>query len=602
MTAFWKVFGAAALVVAVALAVSGTLALRALSAEADRQLDARIRAETALLAVAARPGLLADDEAALAALVRELAGPLPGSRLTLVAPDGRVLADSQGDPRLMDNHATRPEILAAGRPGSAPAARVSRTVHEELLYFALPVEDAGRRLGFARLAVPVADVRAAKRQVGRAVLGAGALAMLLGAGAAALLAGSIRRPLDELTRWVQAVERGAPPPRLDHALRGDLVGLAHALQSMARQLGERFDRIVRDQSEIRAMVGAMDEGVLAVDARQWVTLLNPAAARLLGAGEQAAYGRPVWEVTRVPEITDVLARCLRTGSPAFLEVTLAAGPGERILRLAAAPLLDGQAVYGGVLVLQDLTGLRRLESVRRDFVVNVSHELKTPLTALRGFLDAALDEPGPGEPLRRRFLERARDATERMIALVGDLLALARVEAAEHPARTAPLDLREVLEESRGHAAGLAALRGATLTLDLPADPVPVAGDREELVTAVGNLLDNALRHGPPGGPVRLRAALDAGEALVEVEDHGPGIPAAEQPRVWERFYRVDRSRSRELGGTGLGLSIVRHVALAHGGRVSLDSEPGRGSTFRIHLPARLAPGTATAPDPGARP
>ncbi len=591
MTGFWKVFGATALAVASALAVSGLLAVGVLSEAVDRQLDRRMRSETALLAQAARPGLRAGDEAGLAELVRELGASLDDARLTVVAADGRVLADSQGDTRLMDNHATREEILAARRPDNAPRARVSRTVHEELFYFALPVEEQGRLLGYARMAVPVADVREEHRQVGRAVLGAGALALLLGALAAALLARSVRRPLDELTRYVGAVECGAPPPPLAHALRGDLAGLARAIVSMTRQLGERYERIALDQAEILAIVGSMDEGVLAVDVRQQVTLLNPAAARLLQTSEAAARGTPVWEITRVPEITDLLARCLRTGSPAFLELVLPGGPHDRVLRLAASPLSGGQTVVGGVLVLQDLTGMRRLESVRRDFVVNVSHELKTPLTALSGFLDASLDDPDLDEQRRLRFLTRARDATERMIAIVADLLALARAESPEHPGRESPLDLRELTAESHAHAADLATLRGSPLQLDLPGGPLPVSGDRAELVTAIDNLLDNALRHGPPGGAVRLAALLEAGEAVIVVEDHGPGIPAVEQERVWERFYRVDKSRSRELGGTGLGLAIVRNVALAHGGRVSLDSEVGRGSTFRIHLPLR--PGAA---------
>jgi len=303
----------------------------------------------------------------------------------------------------------------------------------------------------------------------------------------------------------------------------------------------------------------------------------------------------VWEVTRVPEITDLLARCLRTGAPAWVEANLPGPGGERVLRLAASPLSDAEGTFGSVIVLQDLTGMRRLEAVRRDFVVNVSHELKTPLTALRGFLDAVLDDPALPEPLRQRFLGRAREATERMIAIVGDLLSLARVEAEGQPARSTPLDLRELASEAQARAAGLAALRGARVQLDLPGAPVPVQGDRAELATALDNLLDNALKYGPEGGLVRVRVAPQGAEALVEVEDRGPGIPAHEHDRVWERFYRVDKSRSRELGGTGLGLAIVRNVALAHAGRVSLDSEPGRGSTFRLHLPLRNEPAAAVS-------
>lgn len=595
MTGFWKVFGATALVVGIAVAVAGTLATLALSHAVEAQLDQRIRAETALLAEAARAGLRAGDEPALAALARELSAALAGDRITLLAPDGRPLADSHADPRLMDNHRERPEVLAALRPDNAPRARSSQTVHEEQLYYALAVREDGRLLGFARLSVPLADARARRAEVGRAVLGAGAVALLVGAAAAALLARSVRRPLQELGRYVGAVAQGAEPPPLDRARHGELAPLARSLEAMTRQLHERFERIERDQSEIRAIVGAMVEGVLAIDAAQRVVLLNAAAAELLGTSQDAARGKPVWEVTRAPEVTDLLARCLRTGTPAWVEASLPAAGGERVLRLAASPLADADGTFGSVLVLQDLTGMRRLEAVRRDFVVNVSHELKTPLTAMRGFLDAVLDDPELPEPMRRRFLGRAHEATERMIAIVGDLLSLARVEADGGLARSEALDLRELAGECQGRAAALAALRGAQVQLDLPGEPVPVQGDRAELATALDNLVDNALKYGPPGGLVRVRVLRAGDEATLEVEDRGPGIPAHEQARVWERFYRVDKSRSRDLGGTGLGLSIVRNVAQAHGGRVSLDSEAGRGSVFRLHLPLRIAPAAAVS-------
>jgi two-component system phosphate regulon sensor histidine kinase PhoR len=358
---------------------------------------------------------------------------------------------------------------------------------------------------------------------------------------------------------------------------------------MADQLAERFERIVRDQSEIRAILGAMVEGVVAVDSAQRVVLLNAAAAVTLGTSETDARGKPVWEVTRLPEITELLERCLRTGRPAWIEARLAGRPHDRVLRLAASPLADARGVFGAVLVLHDLSEVRRLETVRRDFVVNVSHELKTPLTSLRGYLDAVLDDPGLPDEMRGRFLGRPRDATERLVAIVGDLLTLARVEAEDSLPRHQALDLRDLASECVAAAADAAALRGAQVQLDLGGEPVPVAGDDATLITAINNLVDNALKYGPQGGRVRVRVRREGDEALLEVEDAGPGIAEHERERIWERFYRVDRSRGREPAGTGLGLSIVRNVALAHGGRVSLDSEVGRGSTFRIHLPLRPA-------------
>jgi two-component system phosphate regulon sensor histidine kinase PhoR len=586
MTGFWKVFGAAALVVAVAVGLVGFLALRTLGDAVDEHLSRRVEGETALLAAAVLPALRAGDMSGLDPQVHALAARLPGDRLTVIAADGRVLADSQGDASLMENHADREELRNALHPGARPIVRTSRTLHEEMVYFALPVQDGARLLGYARLAVPEADVRADRARLSRAVLWAALLALLVGAAAAVLLARSVRRPLREISRTVQAIARGEPTAPLAPVTSGELAGLARAVDEMAGQLRERFERIARDQSEIRAIVGAMVEGVLAIDAGSRVVLLNAAGASLLGTTPEAARGRPLLEVTRLPEITELLARCLRTGEPAWAELRVAGETRDRVLRLAASPLQDARGAFGAVVVLHDLTEVRRLESVRRDFVVNVSHELKTPLTAMRGFLDAVLEDREMPPELRSRFLGRARDATDRLAAMVGDLLTLARIEADEGTLRRTPLDLAELAAEACAASSDAAALRGTRLQLDTPPEPVPVLGDRAELVTALGNLIDNAVAYGPDGGEVRVRVLRPDEEAQVEVQDDGPGIPPHEQQRIWERFYRVDKSRSRDLGGTGLGLSIVRNVAAAHGGRVSLDSELGRGSTFRLHLPA----------------
>ena len=593
MTGFWKVFGAAALVVAVAVVLVGVLALQTLGDAVDQHLVRRVEDETALLAAAVLPALRSGELAGLDAQMHALAARLPGERLTVVAADGRVLADSEGDAALMENHADREEIRHALDPLARPITRTSRTLHEDMIYFALPVQDGGKLLGYARLAVPVADVRADRARLSRAVLWAAALALAVGAAAAALLARSVRRPLQELTRTVQAVARGEPTAPLAPAAMGELAGLARAVDDMSAQLRERFERIARDQSEIRAIVGAMVEGVLAVDGENRVVLVNAAGAQLLGTTPEAARGKPVWEVTRLTEVGELLARCLRTSGPAWVEIRVADEPRDRVLRLAASPLVDARGPFGAVIVLHDLTEFRRLEAVRRDFVVNVSHELKTPLTAMRGFLDAVLDDAALPPELQARFLGRARDATDRLAAIVSDLLTLARVEADEGTLRRTPLDLAELATEVAAESRDGAALRGTRVQLAVPEGPVPVLGDRAELVTAITNLVENAVAYGPDGGEIRLRVTADGGEAVLEVEDDGPGIPPHEQQRIWERFYRVDKSRSRNLGGTGLGLSIVRNVVAAHGGRVSLESEVGRGSSFRIHLPLRT-------PDPGA--
>jgi len=595
MTGFWKVFAATALVVAVALTVMGTLAFDRVS-ELDSAATRRELLGHALLAVACRAPL--EGGGSPAQVRDELAEPLaqaarlaPGRRFTVLLADGTVVADTHENPADMDNHAGRPEILAARGPHE-PVVRWSRTLGRNMLYDALPIEHPdGTLLGYARVAIPMDDLAEEHAHLRSALLLAAGLALALGALAALVVARGVHRPLQRITAFVDAVARGEPAPRLPRSGQGDLAGLAESVNVMADRLDERFQRILRDQSEILAVLSSMVEGVLATDHEQRIMLLNAAAASMLGAPAAEVRGRPVWEVTRTPEIVDIVTRCLRDGRLATGEALLAGESHDRVLRLTASPLADDHGAWGCVLVLHDLTEVRRLEQVRRDFVTNVSHELKTPLTSMRGFVEAVLDDPAMEPAMRARFLLRARENTDRMVAIVGDLLSLARIEAEDGGLDTDELDLRDVAATATAEASSAASLRGISLQLGLPGEPLSVFGDRTALATAITNLLDNAIKYSPQGGRVRLSAGTDGREAWVEVTDNGPGIPAHETERIFERFYRVDRNRSRELGGTGLGLSIVRHVARAHGGRASVQSTPGRGSTFRIAIPLHLADG-----------
>jgi two-component system phosphate regulon sensor histidine kinase PhoR len=268
-----------------------------------------------------------------------------------------------------------------------------------------------------------------------------------------------------------------------------------------------------------------------------------------------------------------------------------------MVALRGAPLRDGTgAPAGAVVVLHDVTQLHRLEAVRRDFVANVSHELKTPITALRGMLETILDDPEMPEPTRRKFLGRMEGQALRLSAIVSDLLTLSRLEAADTVVAPEPLDLRDVMLASLHAVAATADGRRIAVASELPETPVTIAGDAVALEQAVTNLLDNAVKYTPEGGQVRTSLRVADGHAVIEVADTGPGIPREHQDRVFERFYRVDKARSRELGGTGLGLSIVKHACRQHGGDVALASVPGHGSTFRIRLPLQRGRSGAAGP------
>jgi two-component system phosphate regulon sensor histidine kinase PhoR len=320
-----------------------------------------------------------------------------------------------------------------------------------------------------------------------------------------------------------------------------------------------------------------------------VVHLNAVGARLLGIERDGAEGSRLWELTRAMEVCSILERARREVREVRGETRLlAATPQERVIELWASPLKDREgAVAGSLVVLHDVTQLRKLESLRRDFVANVSHELKTPLTAIRGLVETLLDDPAMESETRRHFLERVRAQAGRLGQLVNDLLTLARVESAEGLPQRERVDVRVVLQECAARFEPLCAAKDLRLVRDLGTRSLIVLGDEECLRQIADNLLDNALKYTPAGGRVHLRARASEAtpDVVVEVEDSGIGIPSDQLERIFERFYRVDKARSRELGGTGLGLSIVKNMAQALGGSVSVESALGRGSTFRVTLP-----------------
>ncbi|MEO6708806.1 MAG: ATP-binding protein, partial [Planctomycetota bacterium] len=352
------------------------------------------------------------------------------------------------------------------------------------------------------------------------------------------------------------------------------------------ELRERMETIVSDRNKLLAILGSMVEGVVAVDRDDRVVHMNEVAGRLLRASPHDSLGKRIWEVTRIVEVSEILEQARRRAGAADAEVHLAVSNGEARIELRASPLVDGSgALSGAVVVLNDVTDLRRLESLRRDFVANVSHELKTPLTAIRGLVETLIEDKSMEIATRERFHEKIRDQSTRLSSLVSDLLTIARVESQAMTLERKPLDLRATLRECEARFAPLCEAKGLTLELRAPPEPLVVQGDEESLRQIVDNLLDNALKYTPARGRIEVSARAREDEAVLEVSDTGIGIEPRDLERIFERFYRVDKARSRELGGTGLGLSIVKHLVHSLGGRVAVESKLGRGSTFRIVLP-----------------
>lgn len=579
---FVRLFAAYAAVILVTAIGIGWLAGRQVRDDGERQIEERLTSSAAMLEVIARDLLAAQapdpaNQARLRALGRAI-----GVRLTVVDATGRVVADSERDPAAMDNHLDRPEIQSARATGHGSSRRFSRTTLEDRMYEARSVtEPDGQIGGYVRTSLTLEAVERRLDELRAAVLTGAAVATLAGLLLALVVARRVTRPIRAMTSSAEAIAAGRYDRRVA-GQRGDEIGrLAGAFNRMADQLQDRIESLDFERSRLEAILGSMEEGVVALDDEERVLHLNASAARLLEVERDEAVGSHIWELIRSPTITAALREVFAAGVGAA--ATRAAVPaGDGLLELHAAPIEDG----GAVLVFDDLTEMRRLETVRQDFVANVSHELKTPVTAIVGLVETLLDEEPPEADQRRRFLTRISEQAKRLSDLVRDLLTLSSLEAPAGGGRNPrDLDLKQIVQASLEAQQPHADARGIELIADLPEHRVEMRGEPETLRQAVDNLLANAVRYTDRGGRVTVRLDARGDEAEIEVRDTGIGIERRHLDRIFERFYRADSARSRELGGTGLGLAIVKHVALAHRGEIDVESTPGEGSTFRFTLP-----------------
>jgi len=584
----WKLYLGFLIIIALAIAVTQIFTSRRFEADSRAQIESSLRARSFLLGEIAMPALRAGDDQALArdlqARVSSL-GKQTGMRLTVIRDDGRVLADSEEDPSGMGDHGTRPEVLDARQLGEGRAVRFSDTLKMPMMYFALALRDDGALLGYARGALPLGQIHAHRRALRQSAL----LGALIAALAAMILglwiARRISRPLQGMTAAAKAMAEGRRHLPLPQGGRDEISELAKAFETMSGQLQVRMESLASERNKLRAILSAMVEGVVAVNGEERVLHMNDVAGRLLDADPRTSIGRPLWEVARTPAISEAISECLEQKRDVSREIRQVDAVGQRVIALHASPLEGEGNTPGVVLVLQEVTELRRLESVRRDFVANVSHELKTPLTAIRGLVETLAEDGEMPEETRQRFLRKVRLQTEHLSIQVSDLLTLSRLESMDRPQAREPVDLTAIARGVAGVMATAAEAKKLRLDVAVPETPLVISGDSDSLRQALSNLVDNAIKYTPEGGQVTLRLRREGSEAIFEVEDTGIGIEPRHQQRVFERFYRVDKSRSREMGGTGLGLAIVRHAAIQHGGRVDLSSQPGKGSRFTLALP-----------------
>ncbi len=504
------------------------------------------------------------------------------ARITVIGPSGVVLADSEHDPETMENHAGRPEVQEALAGRTGVAIRRSVTLDLDLCYVAIPAGAAGSP-AVLRLALPLKELDAATAGVRKRIYGASLAAAI----AALVMAYFFSRTFTKRIRRLQAFAESLLGARASEVLErdsGDELGaLAASLSSTSGQLRDLVEKLSLESARREAILASMVEGVLAVDNELRVTFCNESFARAVGAELPVPEHLPVLALVRDPSFLDLLSRVIVTHESIKLRMQLAAADG-RAFEVQAAPLAL-RSRRGAIAILHDITDLERLERIRKDFVANVSHELRTPLTAIRGYAETLLDGALEDEENNRKFLEVIRSHAIRLNNIASDLLVLSELESGQPAAAPEPVPIHAAIEAATHTVESEARVRGVSVQVgDIGAERV--IGHRIRLEQAFVNLLDNAVKFNRPGGEVRIEIGrTPEGKARITISDTGIGIPSEDLPRIFERFYRVDKARSREVGGTGLGLSIVKHVIERMNGCVTVESQLGKGSTFVVVLP-----------------
>lgn len=579
----WQLYPSYLLVCVVSLVAFAWFASHWSEKQYLASLDQRLQITARLVEREIGPALAADDADRLRVVCANLAQTADAD-LAVLLPDGQLFCDSSGAGR--SRELALPSAAADSRPSvaSLAAAATSETHHGS---HSLSVERDGQTAAIVKSSVPPSVVRQALRRMQLNIWGAALAIGVAGAGLCLVVSRRMSRPFEEMRDVAERFASGDLAYKLAAGDSEEMTGLAGALNQMAVQLEDRLRTIVCQTAEQQAVLASMVEGVLAIDSEQRVITLNKAAAELVGNPLPNPLSRRLNEVVRNADLRRFADRVLTAREPIEDDVILH-GESDRVLQVRGTALRDPHrgGGNGAVIVLSDVTHLRRLEMIRRDFVANVSHELKTPITSIKGFvetlLDGALANPADAE----RFLRIVSTQADRLNAIIEDLLSLSKIEQSERAADLVVehASIRELLEAVAHDCQSKAEQRQIDVRIDCD-ESIWAQINSPLTEQAVTNLLDNAIKYSEPGSEVTLAAARNDAETVIAVSDRGCGIDAEHLPRLFERFYRVDKARSRKLGGTGLGLAIVKHIVQAHRGQITVESTPGVGSVFRIHVP-----------------
>ncbi|MBU4209731.1 MAG: cell wall metabolism sensor histidine kinase WalK [Proteobacteria bacterium] len=514
------------------------------------------------------------------------AGRQSSTRITVILSSGKVVGDSEEVPESMDNHANRFEVSEALQGGVGTSIRYSKTLKHDMMYVAIPLKRDNKIIGVLRTAIPVTSIYDELKSIQIQISAGGLLIALFAAGVSLFISKRISKPIEEIRKGAERFAHGDLNYRMPASDTEEMVGLAEAMNQMAIQLDDRIKTAIKQRNELEAVLSSMKEGVIAVDLDEKIISINQSAASMFKSRPSDLEQRSIQEVIRNPELQKIIKKAISSGEYSEGDVVLYQDK-EIILKVQTTSLLDENEKFIGIIVvLNDVTQLRHLENMRKEFVSNVSHEIKTPLTAIKGFVETlsqgAMENPGEA----KRFLNIIEKHVNRLVALIEDLMHLSVIEQKDKTKEIKLIkgNIRSVIKTAIQVCQAKAESKKIKVNLICHED-ISAKIDTQLLEQAAVNLLDNAIKYSEEGGLVQIEVITTDTEVCISFKDYGIGIPKEHLPRLFERFYRIDKARSRKLGGTGLGLAIVKHIVQTHEGYVTVDSELGEGSNFVIHLP-----------------
>jgi two-component system phosphate regulon sensor histidine kinase PhoR len=515
--------------------------------------------------------------------LEDVAGDLP-TRLTVIDADGLVLGDSEVPAEEMDNHAGRPEIAAALKGEVASSSRGSRTIGKNFIYAAAPIKVNGEIVGVARVSLAEEDVMPVVYQIWWIFLVAFGILLVVIVAVSIWTERTIVGGLKGMSEAAADLAAGDLFRRVAEPDIRDFSELAWDFNEMAEHVRHRVEEVAEERGKLEAVLDNISAGIMVTDAERKIILLNPAAEEILAVRQEEALGNRIIESFSSREL-DITVSKAASGESVDEQIELLY-PQKMYLQIKSNPVVSTEGeVVATVSAIEDITALKRLNMIRQDFVANVSHELRTPVASVKALTDSLLAGAAEHKETADRFLKDLDQEVTRLSQLIDDLLTLSKLETKEAVLQVEDIQLREIVKECLDSKDLLAEEFNVVMEVEPENTEMLINGDRQLLRTALNNLVDNAIKYNHPGGKVIIRVLQDDDHVILQVQDTGIGVPREELPRVFERFYRVDKARSRETGGTGLGLSIVKHIADLHGGGVDVTSVEGEGSIFSIRVP-----------------